>query len=373
MPLDTSYIDAIQNAYAMRNRGIQQFGEGLTKAAAGITGALLTRRKDASQAQADLDREQGDVQMQERQLIDELANIRAAKQAQGVGQYERAQLDKAEAETTSRLRDIGAYQSELGAIGDITPRNVYATRMPSKLQPIGDASYSGRVADIQAGDKARAAADDAARKAAEEERDRAERIAAENRRRADKIAEEERAAARQAKKEAEKAKDESGAALTAGETTPIATNLNTIKGTLEHIRTGAANRDKFGRVAGNVELAKSKLSGSGFGETMRSGAKRLAVSQARVRTQGNPTESDIAAAQDVAGDVSLEYDQWLKNQLTVLDEAINQTELQIKLTRDGAQKTAMIAELEAAKAQRAELGKGNAPAQPKRGFTPAGR
>lgn len=364
MPLDTSYVRTLGDIYAQRNQALQGIAQSALGGAAQVGAAAIGRKKDATALQADLDRTQGNVQMETQQLIDELARIREARSESNKGPYESAMMEQAEAETTGKLRDIGKYQSELGAIGDIGFGNVYKVRMPERLQPIGSAASKGRVMDLQAQSElektialgeGRKAADAARRQAQleDDQRSEARKLAAEQRaskREADRDA---REAKQAAEREAKKGTD---ASLTAGETTPIATNLNTIKGTLDHIRTGEQNKDKFGRLPGRGELVKSSVLGSGFGETMRAGAKRLAVSQARVRTQGNPTESDIAAAQDVAGDITLDYDQWKQNQLTVLDEAINQTELQIKLTRDGAQKAAMVEELENAKRQRAALG-----------------
>lgn len=198
MPLDTSYLNAIQNAYAMRNKGVQQFGDGLMGAAADITGAFLKRRKDAGQAQADLDRTQGDVAMREKQLISELANIRQARQEPGAGQYEQAELERAESDTISKLRDIGAYQSELGAIGEITPRNVYKARMPSQLPDIGSAASSGRLMDLKAqSELERAIAASEGRIAAQAAQEQA-RLASEQRAEERRIAAEERAAEREA-------------------------------------------------------------------------------------------------------------------------------------------------------------------------------
>lgn len=355
--VDQAFLQAYGNILGQRNQAIQGFGQSLLGGAAQVGAAAIGRKKDAQALQADIDRDQADVQAQTQQLIDELARIREAKAQPQSGAYESAMLEQAEADTKSKLQDIGRYQQELGGIGDVTFGNVYDIRKPAKLEPIGSAASKGRIMDIQAQrDLEKSIAGAEGRKAAEMSRKQAQ-LESENRAEARRIAAEERKAQRDAEREAKKQEQkQSGAMLSAGETTPIATNLNTIKGTIEHIRTGSQNKDKFGKFTGTTELAKSKITGSGFGETMRAGAKRLAVSQARVRTQGNPTESDIAAAQDVAGDIGLEYGQWLQNQLTVLDEAIGQTELQIKLTKDGPQKQAMIQELEAAKQQRAELG-----------------
>lgn len=202
MPLDTSYVRTLGDIYAQRNQALQGIAQSALGGAAQVGAAAIGRKKDATALQADLDRTQGNVQMETQQLIDELARIREARSESNKGPYESAMLEQAEAETTGKLRDIGKYQSELGAIGDIGFGNVYKVRMPERLQPIGSAASKGRVMDLQAQSElektialseGRKAADAARRQAQLEDDQRSE---------ARKLAAEQRAADREAKKDA---------------------------------------------------------------------------------------------------------------------------------------------------------------------------
>jgi hypothetical protein len=165
--IDPTYLNALGDIYKQRNEALRGFGQSVLGGAANLTNAFMERRGDATQTQAELDNLQGDVQAKQNQLISELGNIRAQRERPGIGAYELAELDQAAAQTESQLRDIGDYQGRLGAIGEITPQNVYKTKMPAAPELVSSTGGKGRTMDIQAGidaTKEAAKAAEAARK-----------------------------------------------------------------------------------------------------------------------------------------------------------------------------------------------------------------
>ncbi len=390
--VDASFLQAYQNILDRRNRGIVGFGDALMGAGATVGTAAIGRKKDADALQAELDAqrqalglEQGAIA--ERRFALDPTGPGAVKPE--YGPYEAAQREAELADLGTRQSDIQGALGELGKIGPVKFRNVYDVRAP-KLPERKATDYSGMWKDVAAGqaeDLERIRALGASGKAQTLAQEKAAEALAKSQAEYNELAgalgkkgpaptdptvlAQSIGAMKQQLRKIDKTqstKPDDGSKLAGGDTTPVATNINVINETLKHIQYGQSNKDKFGRFSGTGEKAKSAITGGGFAETMKSRAKSLAVGQARVRTQGNPTGNletgDIGMAYSIARDVNIPYDQWLTNQVGVMDEMIGQTQSQIDFLKDGPQKEQMRASLQKVKAERDRLlGQGGTPSQ----------
>jgi hypothetical protein len=149
--VDIGYLDALRSALDTRNKAIGQLGQNLLGGAAQIGGAAIQKGNDVKRTQADLDAMSQALQTELGALTKQGADIQA--QITTAGPYERAELESKLSDIAAKRNDVSAQMQGIGAIGDVTRRNVYDIQVP-KLAQRDATSYKGQWADIEADRKA---------------------------------------------------------------------------------------------------------------------------------------------------------------------------------------------------------------------------
>lgn len=158
--VDPSFLQAYGDIYKQRNQAIQGFGQSLLGGAAQVGAAAIGRKKDAQALQADIEAQRRALEGEAATLSEQAFQIAPTSEA---GPYEQAEARSRLADIGVRQKDIQNQLDQLGAIGDVTWRNVYDKRLPTmpKREATG---YSGRAKDIETA-QAQALADQKARQA----------------------------------------------------------------------------------------------------------------------------------------------------------------------------------------------------------------
>ena len=394
--IDSSLVNAYANILAQRAQTRDRLMGNLITGAVSFGGAVAKRAGDVKKTQAALDTKSEEALDQTKQLVDQLAEVRAlkAKTSSQDTPYASAELDAAERQIKGQLKDIGTYSAKLGEIGSTKQEwvpsdklelrlnaqgqpvrdedagrysekitkpvrfgNVYDVKIPAAPAARKDYMVEGLTKDIDFTNKAKAQAEARAAqtlqariasgaKAADAQRDYDLELKKIGQNYAIDMAKLED----QRRDREDKKNDNTKQPRIAGsETGKLSTTIIGLQGMSKSLRLAHENKSQFGFGKGNVNLVLEKAKGGGPLTNYQQTMKQNATVVGRVISEGNPQEADIARQFEAVGDVDKDIETISYGHKMAFEMMYAKAMMDIQMLPDGPQKQTLMSEMDKAK------------------------